>query len=514
MGRISYFSRSTSYGSMAVGVPSTVLEPPNVYKSRWRSIRVMYLTMFLSSISFSICMSSIWPFLRVVDLKTSTDFLGWVIAAYSIGQFFASPLFGFWANCRESSKEPLIITIVISTIGNLMYAYIQDFPSPRRYYLLAARALIGFGAGNVAVVRSYVSGATTIKERTSALAHVSAAQAIGFILGPALQAAFVSLGYPGIVEIPEIHINFYTATGFVSAILSVINLILVVVVFGEYRVHDDNTSPSIANVQDSSSSQSLLHKDTPDVASVISCNILFFVVLFVFSIFETIATPLSMDMFGWTKEQATLYTGIMLACSGVLAICIFIGVKYLSKKMNERYILLGGFIFCLLSFITYLPWGKHYPAIEPTDIIPIHPDNGTTTEPSTGAPPVGCPMIHSWCFTTPKIYLAQFLAATALLSIGYPTTNVMTYSIYSKVLGPRPQGTQMGWITASGSSARTLGPVFVSYVYDSYGPRYIFASVSGVLLLTVIFTFSLILLKRLLPFKSARIVVGRSVGTQ
>lgn len=38
--------------------------------------------------------------------------------------------------------------------------------------------------GNVAVVRSYVSGATTTKERTVAMANMSAFQAVGFIFGP------------------------------------------------------------------------------------------------------------------------------------------------------------------------------------------------------------------------------------------------------------------------------------------------------------------------------------------
>ena len=39
-------------------------------------------------------------------------------------------------------------------------------------------------SGNVAVVRSYVSGATTLKERTPAMANMSACQAVGFIIGP------------------------------------------------------------------------------------------------------------------------------------------------------------------------------------------------------------------------------------------------------------------------------------------------------------------------------------------
>ena len=42
----------------------------------------------------------------------------------------------------------------------------------------------GSPLGNVAVVRSYVAGATSLKERTSAMANMSACQALGFILGP------------------------------------------------------------------------------------------------------------------------------------------------------------------------------------------------------------------------------------------------------------------------------------------------------------------------------------------
>ena len=38
--------------------------------------------------------------------------------------------------------------------------------------------------GTAAVMRSYVSEATTEKERTGAMAGISSADAIGFILGP------------------------------------------------------------------------------------------------------------------------------------------------------------------------------------------------------------------------------------------------------------------------------------------------------------------------------------------
>lgn len=37
----------------------------------------------------------------------------------------------------------------------------------------------------------------------------------------------------------------------------------------------------------------------------------------------------------------------------------------------------------------------------------------------------------------------------------------------------------MGWLTASGSGARTLGPVFVSQVYTILGPRWAFSLICG-----------------------------------
>ena len=44
------------------------------------------------------------------------------------------------------------------------------------------------------------------------------------------------------------------------------------------------------------------------------------------------------------------------------------------------------------------------------------------------------------------------------------------------------QGMYMGWLTASGSGARTLGPVFVSQVYTILGPRWAFSLICGIVL--------------------------------
>lgn len=56
----------------------------------------------------------------------------------------------------------------------------------------------------------------------------------------------------------------------------------------------------------------------------------------------------------------------------------------------------------------------------------------------------------------------------------------------------------MGWLTASGSLARTVGPVYVSQVYDSFGPQITFGSCCGLIALTLVFY--LVVFRRLVPF--------------
>lgn len=59
--------------------------------------------------------------------------------------------------------------------------------------------------------------------------------------------------------------------------------------------------------------------------------------------------------------------------------------------------------------------------------------------------PIGCPAEQAWCLYTPMIHLAQFLTSAVLIGIGYPACNVMSYTLYSKILGPKPQVSQLPW---------------------------------------------------------------------
>lgn len=89
-----------------------------------------------------------WLF-HQLESSASTDLLGWVVASYSIGQLIASPVFGMMANCMRKSREPLVISLIINILANILYAYLEDIKTHRVVFLIAARALIGFGAGKL-----------------------------------------------------------------------------------------------------------------------------------------------------------------------------------------------------------------------------------------------------------------------------------------------------------------------------------------------------------------------------
>uniref|UniRef100_A0A8D0H3A1 Major facilitator superfamily domain containing 8 n=1 Tax=Sphenodon punctatus TaxID=8508 RepID=A0A8D0H3A1_SPHPU len=464
--------------------------PLGHYRSRWRSIRILYLTMFLSSVGFSIVIMSIWPYLQKIDATADASFLGWIIAAYSVGQMVASPLFGMWSNYRPRG-EPLAVSITISVAANCLYAYVHLPTSHNKYYMLVARALVGFGAGNVAVVRSYIAGATSLAERTSAMANTSACQAIGFILGPVFQTCFTLIGEKGVTwEIIALQVNMYTAPVLFGALLGVINIILIFAIFRGFHATQGNI----------------------DHIAVVETNILFFVILFIFAVFETIATPLTMDMYSWTRKEAVFYNGIILGAIGIESVIVFMAVKILSKKTGERALLYGGLLIVLVGFFILLPWVNKLPSIQWEDLKNNSIPRTTFSErflpfwilqtqqqpPNSTVEPTGCPAVQSWCLDTPVIHLAQYITSDILIGLGYPVCNVMSYTLYSKILGPKPQGVYMGWLTASGSGARIFGPVFVTQIYTHLGPRWSFSLICGIVVLSLLLLE--VVYKRLIAF--------------
>ncbi|PAV85992.1 hypothetical protein WR25_26552 [Diploscapter pachys] len=113
-------------------------------KALWVNICLMTV----AGLQISIYYTSIWPYLKELDPSVSIDFLGWVIAAASIGQSIASPVFGYWNQKTHSVIQPVSAGFSVAIIGQLIYLLLPWFPSKSsRWIMLGARCLTGMGTG-------------------------------------------------------------------------------------------------------------------------------------------------------------------------------------------------------------------------------------------------------------------------------------------------------------------------------------------------------------------------------
>lgn len=55
-------------------------------------------------------------------------------------------------------------------------------------------------------------------------------------------------------------------------------------------------------------------------------------------------------------------------------------------------------------------------------------------------PDLGCDFRkQSWCLHQPKIYLPQYVVSLCVITVGYASSVLLCYTIFSKILGPQPQ---------------------------------------------------------------------------
>ncbi|KAK9693120.1 Major Facilitator Superfamily [Popillia japonica] len=398
------------------------------------------------------------------------------------------------------------------------------FPTPLAQ-ALTSTDIVGPGSmslspASIAACRSYLSAATTVDERTTAVSMISLFQVLGFIIGPALQAVVVPLGSEGVwLVYNRLRLNMYTASGWINVFLSILNFCCFFpAIFKERRI-----AAKEAMQQQGVTTEKETWKGTkPDYLSAWTLIVAFFVIVFNFMLLETLGTSLTMDQFAWTKAEALYYMGILMSVGAVIACVCFGAINPLSKRFPEVKVMIwGGFLFMVLGRGVYIPWGDGPPAIyNETQRLTIYHDkticnsfyanitgeydfNGTDNVNSTDwncnnvTELVGCPSSQTWCYSTRRMTLFQFILGYALTAIGYPIGVTLIQTIFSKILGPRPQGVWMGLMTGSGCFSRVLGPVFVTYIYTKFGTNWTFGMTTIMMILIMVWL--LIFNKRLEP---------------
>lgn len=435
-------------------------------------------------------MASLWPFLRKLDPTIEETFLGWVNAGYSFAQMIASVLMGYWSE-KRNAKEPMHMSILLLALGSGLYSYAEAFGRNGVWILLLARVLLGLSAGVVGVARAVGSQLSSNEDRSSVMANLALWQAIGFSFGPILQALAKPVGSKGLeVDSIKLYVNVYTVPGFLMIIAAIANFIVVLLYFNENLDNSkEKFHQEVRKLRRESTSFEPL-----DFTMIVVCQILWFFAMTVFSLNETILSPLVMNEYGWTRNETVFYTSILLAAAGVVAILCFLGVVPLEKKLGGRGVVFIGFFIMLLGFISYLPWG---PGNHKLSMAGLKFANGTALS-GDASNDIGCPYQYNWCRDQPVLPFGQFINAATLVGIGYPIVAVLISTLYSKIIGPFPQGKYQGWLSGIGSLARVVGPIYVTFIYTHTGMRWTATSICGMLSFTLILV--IVFWRRLVPY--------------
>ncbi|XP_065057229.1 major facilitator superfamily domain-containing protein 8-like isoform X1 [Rhopilema esculentum] len=432
-------------------------ESAKEYKARWRSIRVIYLAVLLSAMEFSITLPSLWPYLQKIDPTVTPQFLAWTNGGFSLCQVAGSFLFGAWCQYRPAI-EPLVACALIRIVGNFLYLLPEKYNGFHgKMLILSAKLIIGLSTGDKAVCRAIIPQSTTTSERRNAFAVITFLMLAGYAIGTALQSVAVPIiGEKGHSSL--LNIDIYNVAGWIGIIIEIFILLLFLLFLKEYNIEINKSSKA-----------GQLPK--PDMGALIvtvaACSFLFYA----FSLVETVSTPLMQAEFGWNKAQAVFYAGMVLSGSGIFALIALLIVRYAMRKFQERLILLLGFVLLMLSFFIALPWGSEIPMLQREEVFQV--GNATKTVLSSG-----CSIKYSWCKSTPKIYLSQYLVVSFVYNMGICIAILVAASLYSKVIGPRKQGLFMAFLSAFGSLARFLGPVSMVPLFFNYGPRWLFVTLT------------------------------------
>ncbi|KJH46479.1 hypothetical protein DICVIV_07474 [Dictyocaulus viviparus] len=275
-----------------------------------------------------------------LDSSLSPSFVGLIMAVSGVGEAVTAPILGYWTNCTGKVLQPLLASVALSIIGNLMYMCLNGFSLMwRTYALLLSRFLSGAGSGNRGTYFAYIAATSDTTDRARSMALSGGGALIGLNIGPAVQILFTWIGDEGI-DLGFMRFSMYTAPALLAIIINVICVFILLFYLddGLDRFNDpntDNTSVySIAADSDTDLERNTVRSIRLDVLAVIVCMWTRAARMLITANVDSIGSPFSEVMFGLNNKQILNYNSIMQGAVGVLTAFMF--VVYVFTDYSKR----------------------------------------------------------------------------------------------------------------------------------------------------------------------------------
>jgi MFS family permease len=441
-------------------------------QTHWSSIYTAAILAFLGNMQLELYFSSLWPYLQEIDKTTTETFLGILIAAWGLGGLLSSPLFGYLSHRIGKIKPLLYIGFSIMLLGNLVYVFTGVIPFGKKYLILITRFTTGFGLSYTSLLRAYAVAASIPADRSRAIAYVTGGMTLGSFVGPATQLIFTPLGRIGIRVVGDLHFNIYTGPAILACGINLIAYFLIYFCFKEKNIGviDKNTAKEKG-------------VDLPPYCrtAVAVCYLTTFTQYFVIIVIGILNAPFVMAVFNLTNAEVVKYTALseFLRCF-VAFLTYVIYMKYdFAKRLNSRkvsFMAICGFLFYLLLTYSWPFLNGKLNMYSNDDMLFA---NGTEM--------TGCNVDkYQWCDSfNPINFYVYYVAFIIIIGIANPNLNVSFGTLFSKIIGPRPQTIEQGWLQVAGTSGRMIGSVSMSALESAYGPKWVWGILIGLLTVTI-----------------------------
>jgi MFS family permease len=285
---------------------------------------ILFLIVFIDLVGFGVIIPLL-PFYGV-HFGASPAEVTWMMACYSLAQFFFSPLLGRLSD-RLGRRPVLLISLAVSVLSYLWLGFANAL-----WMLFAARLISGAGAGNIAAAQAYISDITTPETRAKGMGMIGAAFGLGFTIGPALG---------GLVAGSEPSAEALARPAFLAAGLSSLALLLAFVRLKE-------SLPFEARASVSRPSRWQLARDLWGRPNLRQLIVLLFVTISAFAGMETTFALWANSAYSWGPAEVG---GIFLYVGLVLVVTQGILIGRLSKRFGEARLVTAGAAMIALGLI-------------------------------------------------------------------------------------------------------------------------------------------------------------------
>ncbi|MBQ17224.1 MAG: MFS transporter [Planctomycetaceae bacterium] len=345
-------------------------QPLTASKPRRGSLKVLFLTVFIDLVGFSIIFPLFPDMLEhylehdgvdslvgrlaawLQGLSGTTDpesqrlyttalFGGVLGSLYSVLQFIFAPIWGRLSD-RTGRRPILLISISGLAIAYVVWAFAGSF-----LLLVISRLLAGLMGGNISVATAAVADMTGTRDRAKGMGMIGAAFGLGFILGPAIGAMLSGIDLSGSLA----GLNPFSAAALAAAGLSIGNLVWVALRFEEtLPPQDRGSNPTHAR---SLNPLKLFTGDNlpPGVAAT---NLVFFLFQIAFAGMEFTLVFLAKERLHYTARDMMwifIFIGVLIALvqGGV--------VRRITPRFGEQRVTLWGLVM-LVPGLLMVGWAQ------------------------------------------------------------------------------------------------------------------------------------------------------------